>query len=153
MTRYADNIESGIQAISSANDSRGSVLLTKVRRFTGGGNQTWTGLFPSNTQCVDVKLYIAANGSAATSDTFTISTSAGGTALGTITGVGSAAGLLRGSTTSLGAINLIASACAVIGPATQPNEIQVPFRVIMSSVDTATDYRLVLEYRRALTAP
>ena len=149
MTRYADGVESGLDAVSSALASRASVQLTRTHRFTSGGNQTWNGVFPSNTQSVDAALYIIANGSAATSDTFTITTSAGGTALGSISAVGSATGLLRVTTTGLGVLNLIASACHSIGPAAF-NEIEVPFRIILSSVDTATDYRLEIMFRRAL---
>lgn len=150
MTRFSDNIESGIQAATSAYDSRATVLLTRSHKFTGGGNQTWTGYFPSNVQDLDATLFICSNGSAATSDKFTITASAGSTALGTISSVGSAGGVLRSTFAGLGTLSMVASACALVGP-TQPNEVQVPFQVILSSVDTATEYRLMLSFRRAVS--
>lgn len=151
MTRFADNIECGLITISSATDSRAAVQLTRTHRFTGGGNQTWNGIFPSNTQGLDANLYIIANGSATTSDIMTLTTSAGTSPLGSITAIGSATGLLRVSTTGLGVLTIIASAAHSIGPSTL-TEVEVPFRVVLSSVDTATDYRLELTFRRSLNA-
>lgn len=149
MTRFADGIESGLITISSATDSRAAVQLTRTHRFTGGGNQTWNGVFPSNTQGIDANIYIIANGSATTSDTITLTTSAGTTPLGSITAIGSATGLLRVTTAGLGVLNIIASAAHSVGPVTL-SDIEVPFRVVLSSVDTATDYRLELTFRRSL---
>lgn len=146
MTRYSDPIESGIVGLTSATSTKAHVQLTRIRRFTGGGNQTWTGFFPYGSLAVDAKLYIAANGSTATSDRFTITTSAGGTTLGTITQIGSAIGVLRNTTTSLGVLSMVASACVAVGP--NVVDADVPFQVILSSVDTATDYRLELTFTR-----
>lgn len=150
MTRFNDTIESGNGYLTESLSSRASVALTRARRFSGGGNQTWTGFFPSNTQCVDVDLYILANGSAATSDRFTLTTSAGATTLATITGVGSAQGFLTHTQAGLGTVSVVASACYQVGP-TDYNEVEVPFQVILSSLDTATDYGLLITFRRALT--
>lgn len=149
MTRFADGIESGIEAGTSAASSRAGVMLSRQHRFVGGGNQTWTGYFPSNTQGIDFRVYICQQGSAATSDTMTITTSAGDKTLATISSMGSALGILRSTTTGLGTLNAIASACVRIGPAGL-SEVQVPFRVILSSTDSATDYTLHMEFRRAL---
>lgn len=147
MTRYSDPIESGMVGLTSAQSTKAHVELVRVRRFNGGGNITWTGVFPYGARCVDAKLFIAANGSTATTDTFTISTSAGSTVLGTISSVGSATGVLRATTTGLGVISMRASACVQTGPNTEGTD--VPFQVIMSSVDTATDYTLLLTFFRS----
>lgn len=152
MTRFADAVESGSVSTVSALSSRGSVRITRVRRFTGGGNQSWSGVFPSNTQAIDMKLYIMANGSAGTSDKFVLYTSAAitGKALGTITGVGSATGVLRAPQGALGILNMVASASFQVGPAGY-TEVETPFVITLSSVDEATDYGLELSYRRMMT--
>ena len=150
MTRFADQIESGNVVLTSADSSRAKVRLVRSRVFTGGGNQTWSGVLPSGAENFDVRLYITQQGSTATSDTFTITTSAGGTTLATITAVGSALGVLRTTTTGLGTLSVIASACADIGP--NIDGVQVPFRVILSSLDTATSYKLDLEFCRRYKA-
>lgn len=149
MTRFADGIESGSQAPVSAQASRAGVNLTRTHRFPGGGNQTWTGFFPSNTSGVNASVYIIANGSTATSDTLTITASAGSTPLITFAAMGSATGLLSGTTVGLGTKTVVASACWELNRVGL-DEIEVPFRVILSSVDTATDYGLELFFRRKL---
>lgn len=146
MTLFGDNVESGILGLTSAQSTRAAVQLERYRRFTGGGNQTWNGFFPYGSIGVDAKLYINANGSAATSDTITITTSAGGTILGSITSIGSATGVLRSTTVGLGALTMRASACTQVGPNVEGAD--VPFQIILSSVDTATDYTLLIDFRR-----
>ena len=149
MTRFSDNIESGIQGLTSAQSSKASVMLTRVHRFVGGGNQTWSTLLPWGSQCLDAKLFISVNGSAATTDRMTSTSSAGATALGTISSIGSAAGVLRVTTVGLGTLAMVASACAQVGPRTEGADI--PIQVISSSTDTATDYTLELSFRRPLS--
>lgn len=146
MTRYTDNIESGTLGLTSAQSTRAAVSLTRQRRFTGGGNQTWTGVFPYGATGFNANLYIMANGSATTSDRIVISTSAGSTTLCTFASMGSATGLLSGTTTGLGTKTVVASAAFNVGPNVEGAD--VPFQVILSSIDTATDYGLEMFFRR-----
>jgi len=146
MTLFGDGIESGILGLTSAQSTRGAVLLTRQRRFPGGGNQTWTGFFPYGSMGFNANLYIIQNGSAATSDRMTISTSAGSTPLCTFAAMGSAGGLLSGTTVGLGTKTVVASAAFQLGPNNEGADI--PFQVVLSSVDTATDYGLVMSFRR-----
>lgn len=147
MTVFGDPVESGIFGVTSAQATRAHVPLRRYRRFVNGGNQTWTGFFPYGTTGFTASLHINANGSATTSDRFVITTSAGSTTLWTISAIGSANGILGSqSVTSLGAVTPIVSACAVLGPNTVGTDI--PFQVILSSVDTATDYSLFLNFIR-----
>jgi len=87
-------------------------------------------------------------GSAATSDRFVVSLSAGATPLYTFASLGSATGVLEYTTTGLGTRTVVASAAFRPSPATNPAGADVPFQVILSSVDTATEYGLTIEYRR-----
>lgn len=149
MTRYADGIESGNQAIVSSLASRAAVGLTRTHRFTGGGNQTWTGVFPSNLAGFNSNLYIIANGSTATSDRIVVTASGTQQTLVTFAAMGSATGYLTGTTTGLGTKTIVASACWELNKVGL-DEVEVPFTVILSSVDTATDYGLELFFRRKL---
>lgn len=147
MTLYADGIESGILGLTSAQATRSHTTLRRYRRFTGGGNQTWTGFFPYGSTGFTSTLHICSQGSATTSDRIVISTSAGSTTLWTISSFGSANGILGTATVaSLGTVTPIVSACAVLGPNTEGADI--PFQVILSSVDTATDYQLFMNFIR-----
>lgn len=146
MTRFTDNVESGTLGLTSAQSTRASVLLTRQRRFTGGGNQTWTGFLPYGAMGLNASLFIMANGSATTSDRMVISTSAGSTPLVTFSSMGSATGLLTGTMVGLGVKTVVASAAFVIGPNIEGAD--VPFQVILSSTDTLTDYGLEIFFRR-----
>lgn len=147
MTLFGDGIESGLLGVTSAQGTRAHVPLNRYRRFTGGGNQTWTGLFPYGAYGFTASLRICTNGSTATSDRIVITTSAGSTTLWTISSMGSANGILGTATVaSLGTVTPIVSACAVLGPNVEGSDI--PFQVILSSVDTATDYQLFLNFNR-----
>jgi hypothetical protein len=148
MTLVADNLESGITGLSSAQSTRAGVILSRQRLFTGGGNQTWTGFLPYDTVGVNASVYIMSQGSAATSDAMTITTSAGGTTLLTFSQMGSATGILSGTTTGLGVKTAVASACFRPAPVSNPEGSDIPFRVILSSVDVATEYGLALTFRR-----
>lgn len=148
MTRYSDNILSGFQAATSAASSGSAVSLSKTFRFPAGGSSTQTGTFPPGTQNIRGTLFIANAGSAATSDKITVS--AGGQNLIAYTAMGSAVGVLYNTTTSLGTVTPVVSACATVAaPATgQTNGGEIPFSVTILSVDTATDYQLHLAFNR-----
>lgn len=147
MTLFADGIESGIQGLTSAQATRSHSLMRRYRRFTGGGNQTWTGFLPYGSIGLTCSLHINSNGSAATSDRITVTSSAGSTALWTFSSMGSANGILGNVTVAgLGTVAPIVSACAVVGPNIEGAD--VPFQAILSSTDTATDYSLFLTFIR-----
>jgi hypothetical protein len=149
MTRFTDGIESGFIGVTSAQSSRAGVLLSRQKRFTGGGNITWSSYFPAGAIGVTATLYVLANGSAATSDRLTIATSAGSTTLCTFTAFGSANGRFNMTTVGVGtvAVNVSASWQLPGGSNPDPNAF-VPFTAILSSVDTATDYGLTISFRR-----
>lgn len=147
MTLFADGLESGIQGITSAQSTRAHVRCERYRRFTGGGNQTWTGFFPAGATGIRPTLHICTNGSTATSDRIVISLSAGSTTLLTYSSFGSANGIVGTSTiVSLATVAPIVSAMATVGPNTEGAD--VPFQVILSSVDTATDYQIFIDFMR-----
>lgn len=147
MTTFSDGIESGVYGLTSAQATRAHVLMRRYRRFLNGGNQTWTGFLPYGATGLTATLHINSQGSATTSDRIVISTSAGSTTLWTISSMGSANGILGTSTvTGLGTVTPVVSACAVLGPNVEGSDI--PFQVILSSVDTATDYSLFLSFIR-----
>lgn len=148
MTTFSDEISSGIYGLASAQSTRAGTLLIRQRRFTGGGNQTWSGLLPYDAVCVNASLYINAQGSATTSDRITFSTSAGSTPLVTFTQVGSATGIIDVTTVGLGVKTVVASACYSPAPSTNPQGAEVPFQVLVSSNDAATDYGIFISFRR-----
>ncbi len=139
MTSYRDNILSGAPALTSAQSSQSPVRLSRTFRFTGNGTQNF--VFPAGVQNVDAKLYILANGSAATTDSITVS--AGGTNLITITSFGSATGVLRATTVGLGTLTTIASACANLS-----QTAEVSAAVTLASVDQAAVYQLEIMFER-----
>lgn len=147
MTTYADGIESGLYGLTSAQSTRAGVVLSRRHRFVGGGNQTWSTMLPYGCTGINSSLYIMSVGSITTSDRIVISTSAGQTALMTYSSFGSATGLLSATTVGLGTrtINSV-SAMWEAGPNVEGSDI--PIQVILSSVDTATDYGLNLTFRR-----
>lgn len=150
MTRYTDALESGSVALTSAQSTRAHSVMRRYRRFTGGGNQTWTGVLPYGATGFTATLHINSNGSATTSDRIVISASAGSTTLWTYSSMGSANGILGNATVvGLGTVAPIVSACAVLGPNVEGSD--VPFQVILSSVDTATDYSLFFNFIRPFT--
>ena len=146
MTRYTDGLESGTLGITSAQSTRSSALMTRQFRFTGGGNQTRTGFLPYGAMGISSTLYILQNGSATTSDRFVVSTSTGATQLFNYTGIGSAQGLIAGNQAGQGVRTIIASACYQVGPNIEGAD--VPFQIVLSSTDTATDYGLFITFRR-----
>lgn len=147
MTTFGDGIESGNYGLTSAQATRAHVTLRRYRRFIGGGNQTWTGFLPYGATGFTASLHINSQGSATTSDRIVISSSAGSTTLWTISSIGSANGILGSQTVAgLGTVTPVVSACAVVSPNVESAD--VPFQVILSSVDTATDYSLFLNFIR-----
>lgn len=147
MTLFGDGIESGIYGLTSAQGTRAHARLERYFRFTGGGNQTRTGFFPYGATGIRPSLHICTNGSTATSDRIVISTSAGATTLCTYSSFGSANGIAGTATiVSLATVTPIVSAMAVVGPNFEGAD--VPFQIILSSVDTATDYQLFIDFIR-----
>lgn len=143
MTRYSDNIYSGAQGLTSATSSKSAVGLTKTFRFSGGSG-TRNFVLPSGVQNLDAKCYILAQGSAATSDSITVS--ANGTNLITFSGMGSATGVVRQTTAGLGTLTVVASACANLNA-----NAEVSAAITLASVDTAADYQVQLFFNRADT--
>lgn len=148
MTLFADGIESGILGLTSAQGTRAGVQLARQRFFTGGGNQTWTGVLPYDAVAINSKVWIMAQGSATTSDRIVVSLSAGSTPIYTFASMGSATGVLEYTSTGLGTRTVVASAAFRPAPATNPVGSDIPFQVVLSSIDTATEYGLTIEYRR-----
>lgn len=147
MTLFADAVESGTLGLTSAQSTRAHTAMVRYRRFTGGGNQTWTGFLPYGAIGIHSRLHINAQGSATTSDRFVISLSAGATPLITYSSFGSATGMVGNSTqVGVATVTNVVSACAQVGPNVDGTE--VPFQVILSSVDTATDYSLFINFIR-----
>lgn len=147
MTTFGDEISTGIFGVTSAQSTRAHTQVSRYRRFTGGGNQTWNGFFPYGATMLHSRLHINAQGSAATSDRIVISTSAGSTPLITYSSMGSATGMIGNTTiAALATVTNVVSACAVLGPNVESAD--VPFQIILSSTDTATDYSLLLQFFR-----
>ncbi len=141
MTGYADNIYSGSPALTSALSSYSPVGLTRSFRFTGGGASTQNFVFPQGTQNVNATCYIIQDGSAATTDSITVS--AGGTTLLTFSSMGSAGGLIEVTTVALGTKTVVASACANLS-----TTAEVSAAITLASTDTATDYQVNLFFNR-----
>lgn len=143
MTTYSDNIQSGLEALTSGQSSISPALFTRTFRFAPGGAnaQTQTFVFPTGVQCLDAKLFINAQGSAATSDKITVS--AGGQDYHTFTSFGSALGIVRQTTVGLGTFTSIASACSNLS-----TTAEVSAAVTLATVDVAADYQLQLTFSR-----
>lgn len=136
MTTFGDVVQTGTVALTSGLSSIMPALYHRTFRFTGTGTQTF--VFPVGVQCLDAKLWIEANGSAATTDKITVS--AGGVDLITITSFGSTAGVLRQTTAAVGTITNIASATASVSPT-----VEVTAAATLLSVDQAAVYTLHLQ--------
>lgn len=150
MTSYGDNIYSGSQAITSALQSLSAVQLCRTHNFSqpaGGGATpiTQTGTFPADTINLDAKLYINANASATVSDKFTVS--ANGVNLISITGVGSAIGVLRNTQAGLGTLSTISSACSIVASAVG-TELSYSITFLPASASKSTNYQLQLLFNR-----
>jgi hypothetical protein len=145
MTAYGDNIYSGQIAPTSAASSTSPVVLSKTHRIAGGAASTVTGTLPQGAQNLDAKLFIMLNASATVSDKITVS--AGGVDLITITQFGSAAGVLRATTTGLGVLTTTASACAIVAGAAAA-DLSYSVTYTANTAATGADYQLVLTFNR-----
>lgn len=150
MTLFQDGVESGITGLTSAQSTRAGCQISRQRimQAAANGTATWTGFFPYDTVGVDAKVYIMEQGSAATTDRIVISTSAGSTTLMTFASMGSATGILQYTTTSLGTRTVVASACFQPAPINNAEGSDIPFQVLLSSVDLAAKYGVIMEFRR-----
>lgn len=149
MTLVADGLESGITGLTSAQSTRAGAILARQHQFTAlGGNQTWSGFLPYDAVGVNASVYIMGQGSAAQSDTMTISTSAGSTALITFSQMGSAQGLLSGTTVGLGVKTVVASACFRPAPVSNQEGSDVPFRILLSASLDSPEYGVSMTFRR-----
>lgn len=146
MTGFADNIYSGLQALTSGLASYAPVQLCRTVRFSGGGAQTQSIVLPAGVQNLDAKCFIEVDGSAATTDSITVS--AGGTTLLTFSSMGSISGVVRVTTAALGTLDTIASACANLS-----TTAEVTAAITLASTDTATVYQVQLMFSRLRADP
>jgi len=145
MTVLSDNIFTGNVTPTSALSSKAPAMYTKTYRFTGGGNQTQTGYLPSDIATLDCKLFILVPGSAATTDRLSVISNT--VPYIEISQFGSAQGVLRDRTQgALGQMKVHATSCYKIGNVAS----EFPISVILSSVDTATDYQLQMMFTRSM---
>jgi len=149
MTRYSDNVLSGLQARTSALSSVAPVALVKDFDFNATtGSTTLTGVFPSGSRNLSAELFITQQGSANTSNKITVS--AGGRDLVTITSFGSSTGLTTQTATGLATFTYIASACAVIPIPAVNDGGEIPFAVtfLKDAGDGTGTCRLALNFSR-----
>lgn len=142
MTTFADNIYSGLKAITSGLSSQAPVTLRRTFRFTGGGAQTVSAVLPAGSQNLNAVCYIIQDGSGATTDSITVS--AGGATLITFSSMGSASGIVEVTTAALGTKVVVASACSNLSATAETT-----VAATLASTDTATDYQVVLTFNRA----
>lgn len=142
MTTFADNIYTGLKALTSGNSSQTPVRLSRTVEFTGGGAQTKSIVLPIGAMNLNAVCYIVQDGSAATTDSITVS--AGGNTLITFSSMGSASGIVELTVAALGTKAVIASACA--GPLSTTAETTCAFT--LASTDTATSYQVCLTFDR-----
>lgn len=141
MTSFRDNILSGAPAISSAQSSLSPTKLSRTFRFTGGGASTQNFVFPTGVMNLNATCYIVQDGSAATTDSITVS--AAGTTLITFSSMGSAGGVIETTLAALGTKTVVASACSVVTTTTE-----VTAALTLASTDTATVYQVNLTFDR-----
>lgn len=142
MTIFADNIQSGLIAATSSEASYAPTMLCRTVKLGGSGTKSLK--LPAGVENLDGTLYITTNGSAATSDSITVS--ANGTNYLTFSSVGSAGGILRVTTTGLGVLTAVGSACASLS-----TTAEVSANVTLASVDQAATYQLNLMFNRVRT--
>lgn len=141
MTTFADDIKSGLTALSSGLSSQAGAMYVRSFRFTGGGAQTQTFVLPTGVQNLNAICYIIADGSAATTDAITVS--AGGQELIAFSSMGSALGVVEVTTAAIGTKVINASAAANLS-----TTAEVSAAITLASVDTATDYQVQLRFNR-----
>lgn len=140
MTSWRDNIYSGAPALTSALSSLAPVELHRTFRFNGGSS-TQSLVLPTFVENLDVKVFILANGSAATTDKITVS--AAGTNLITFASMGSANGILRQTTVGLGTVTPVVS--AMVTPTTTT---EVTAAVTLLTTDIAAQYQVDISFNR-----
>jgi len=142
MTVFSDNIYTGNQAITSAKASLAGAVFQKTFKFSGASS-TQNFMLPTGVQNLSGGLYITQNGSAATTNTVTVS--ANGTNLFTYSSFGSAGGYLSDSTiTAKGTFTPIASAMAAL-----LNTAEVTAAVTYVSTDDASTCQIAVYFSRA----
>lgn len=145
MTGFEDNIYSGLQALTSGLASFSPVRLCRSLRFSGAsGTQTF--VLPTGVQNLDAKLFIGAQGSAATTNSLVVS--AGGQTLFTFTSFGSATGIVRQTTTALGTLTVVTSALMNLS-----TTAEVTVAATYATTDQAADVQLELMFARLRTDP
>lgn len=142
MTTFGDNVYTGLKALTSGQSSQVPAQFCSTIRFTGGGAQTKTVVLPTGCQNLNAICYIIADGTAATTDSITVS--AGGTTLITFSSMGSAAGVVEVTTAALGTKVVVASACANLSLTAETT-----VAATLASTDTVTDYQVYLTFNRA----
>lgn len=143
MTIFGDNLEVGNLAATSAGASNASVVLSRFVDITGNGT-TECFLLPTYVNNFDAKCYIITNGSAATTDSITVS--AAGTTLITFSSMGSANALLKSTVAGKGTVTVVASACDVV-----TTTAEVTACVTLNSTDAAATYRVVCSFEKVRT--
>lgn len=145
MTRFTDNLYSGVYNSVSAQSSLSPVRFCKSYLFSSTSPTTIQDVLPTGAQNIDAKLYIMAQGSTATSDKITVSGVVNGNSVNlmTFTGMGSANGVVRRSTGGL-------CTYAILGSATQLMSLTVETTINTTFVQTdqATEYQLQIFFTR-----
>lgn len=141
MTIVGDNLYVGDQAPTSAKATYAPTMLTRMFDMTGNGT-TVTFTLPPGSENLDAKCYIVADGSAATTDSITVS--AGGTTLLTFSSMGSVQGLVKGTQAGLGTLVVVASACDSLSATAETT-----CAATLASTDAACAYRLVFSFNKA----
>lgn len=141
MTTFADNLQTGLEAMSSGTSSIAGAVYNRTFRFTGGGAQTQQFVLPTGVQNLNATCYIIQDGTAATTDSITVS--AGGSTLLTFSSMGSASGLIETTLAGLGTKTVVASACANLS-----TTAEVSAALTLASTDTVTDYQVNLTFNR-----
>lgn len=141
MTTFSDNIQSGLLALTSGQASYAPVQLSRTFNFSGGGAATQQFVLPTGCQNLNATCYIIQDGSAATTDSITVS--AGGTDLITFSSMGSAGGVVETTLAGLGTKVINASAAANLS-----TTAEVSAAITLNSTDTATNYQVQLRFSR-----
>lgn len=147
MTQFSDNIYSGFIGLTSALSSVSSVVLSQSYFVSAGAgvNQTISSLFPPQTMNINSAVYVVQQGAATTNDNIVLwvnGSAANGQRILSFTAIGSAANQRYTPTT------YITSAAANPPlPASSTNGGEIPFKIIVSSVSTAS-YQIQVTFQR-----
>lgn len=142
MTRFSDNIYTGNDALTSAKASRSGAEFGKTFRFSGAAS-TQEFVLPVGTQNLTSRLYIIQDGSAAATNSITVS--AGGQTLLTYSSFGSAGGYVGDATVAgVGTFTAIASAMANLSATAE-----VTCNATYASTDAAVDCQVRIVFSRS----